>query len=118
MQTVLLFKGKLEHPMNGFVATMDKGTWYLLHGMQKNACDIIKEFDEFILGDVEGIFLTILYPTSTYHSNQQSTGLVMNHTSHLAELNVKNTGQIVIQCSGRNTLSCNKITWKIVTMSK
>jgi len=87
-QTVLFaVKGKPEHIMNGFVATTDKGTQYLLHGMQKNSTDIIKDFKAYVLGDVEGIFLNILYPTD--HSNQQSTGLVMNHNGCLSELKRK-----------------------------
>jgi len=73
--------------MNGFVAATDKGARYLLHGMQKNASDIIKDFEAYVLGDVQGIFLTILYPTD--HSNQQSTGLVMNHNGRLSELKRK-----------------------------
>jgi len=73
--------------MNRFVATTDKGTQYLLHGMQKNPTDIIKDFEAYVLGDVEGIFLTILYHTD--HSNQQSPGLVMDHNGRLSELKRK-----------------------------
>jgi len=46
---------------------------------------------------------------------QQSVDQVQGHGLNLTwwkvdHGDVKNTGQIVIQCSGRNTQSCNKIT--------
>jgi len=44
-------------------------------------------------------------PTSTL-----SQYFVLESGAQSLEVSVKNTAQIVIQCSGRNTESCNKIT--------
>ena len=47
-------QGKPEHPMNGFVVASEKANWYLLHGMRRDALDIVKEFKSHILADLEG----------------------------------------------------------------
>jgi hypothetical protein len=47
-------QGKPEHPMNGFVAASEKASQYLLHGMKKQPFDIVKEFESYVLGDLEG----------------------------------------------------------------
>ena len=49
--------GKPEHTMNGFVTTSEKGGRYLLHGMKKHLSDIVKEFESYVLGDLEGAHL-------------------------------------------------------------
>lgn len=55
MQTLLLaVKGKPEHPMEGYVTTSDKGARFLLYGLKKHATDLAKEFESYVLGDVEG----------------------------------------------------------------
>ena len=55
MQTFLFaVKSKPEHTMNGFVATSDKAARYLLHGLQKHSSDIVKDFESYVLGDLEG----------------------------------------------------------------
>src|SRR6266481_2741436 len=58
-------QGKPEHPMNGFVAASEKASQYLLHRMKKHASDIVKEFESYVLADLEGmcskyIFFTVL----------------------------------------------------------
>ena len=50
-------KGKVEHPMEGFAAVSDKAVRYLLHGMRRHTMDILKEFEAYILGDMEGMVL-------------------------------------------------------------
>lgn len=56
MQTFLFaVKGKPEHTMPGFVAVSEKGGRYLLHGMKKLSSDIVKEFEAYVLGDVDGL---------------------------------------------------------------
>ncbi|KAF8509745.1 hypothetical protein JB92DRAFT_3144615 [Gautieria morchelliformis] len=73
MQT-MLFAGKPEHTMDGFFAASEKGSRYLLHGMKKNASDIVKEFEAYALGDVQGI--------------------VLNHNARLADIKGKIHGMI------------------------
>jgi hypothetical protein len=70
IQTFLFaVKGKPEHPMASFIAASDKASRYLLHGMKKHTSDIVKEFESYVLGDIEG--------------------LVLNHNGRLAELKSK-----------------------------
>ncbi|KAF8489858.1 hypothetical protein JB92DRAFT_2835985 [Gautieria morchelliformis] len=67
METFLFaVKGKPEHSMPGFFAASEKGSRYVLHGMKRHTADLIKEFESYVLGDVEG--------------------LILNHNGHLAEL--------------------------------
>ncbi|KAF8495024.1 hypothetical protein JB92DRAFT_2834855 [Gautieria morchelliformis] len=62
-------KGKPEHPMPGFYVSSAKAGWYLLHGMKKHTSDITKEFEAYVLADIEG--------------------LAMNHNARLTELKCK-----------------------------
>jgi hypothetical protein len=62
IQTFLFaVKGKPEHPMAGFVTASDKGFRYLLHGMKKHTSDIVKDFESFVLADIEGELLRVLH---------------------------------------------------------
>jgi hypothetical protein len=54
---LFVVKGKPEHPTESFVAMTDKAALYLLHGMKKHSSDIAKEFEAYVLGDVEGVCL-------------------------------------------------------------
>ena len=60
-------KGKAEHPIEGFAAVSDKAARYLLHGMRKHTSDILKEFEAYVIGDIEGtlVFEIILVFTGT-----------------------------------------------------
>jgi len=49
-------KGQPEHLMEGFFTSSGKAQWYLLHGMKKHSSDIIKEFESYVLADIEGGF--------------------------------------------------------------
>ncbi|KAF8494789.1 hypothetical protein JB92DRAFT_2834880 [Gautieria morchelliformis] len=58
METFLFaVKGKPEHSMPGFFAASEKGSCYVLHGMKRHTADLIKEFESYVLGDVEGLIL-------------------------------------------------------------
>ncbi|KAF8479863.1 hypothetical protein JB92DRAFT_2837753 [Gautieria morchelliformis] len=54
---IFAVKGKPEHTMEGFCAASDKGSRYLLNGMKRHTADIIKDFEAYVLGDVEGLVL-------------------------------------------------------------
>jgi hypothetical protein len=55
IETVLFaVKGRVEHTMEGFIATSEKASRYLLHGMKRHSSDIIKEFESYVLADVPG----------------------------------------------------------------
>jgi hypothetical protein len=47
-------KGKPEHSMSGVFISSSKAWQYLLHGMKKHSSDILKEFESYVLADVEG----------------------------------------------------------------
>ena len=47
-------KGRPEDSMEGFFASSGKAGRYLLHGMKKHTSDIIKEFESYVLADIEG----------------------------------------------------------------
>jgi len=49
-------KGRPEHLMEGFFALSGKAGRYLLHGMKKHTADVIKEFESYVLADIEGDF--------------------------------------------------------------
>jgi hypothetical protein len=57
-------KGKPEHTMEGFIAALEKASRYLLHGMKKHTSDIVKEFESYVLNNVEGISAVNLILTS------------------------------------------------------
>jgi len=42
--------------MEGFFTSSGKAGQYLLHGMKKHTLDIIKEFESYVLADIEGEF--------------------------------------------------------------
>ncbi|KAF8587115.1 hypothetical protein K439DRAFT_1614547 [Ramaria rubella] len=53
VETILFaVKGEPEHSLPGFVATSEKGNNFLLHGMKKHTSDIAKEFESYVLSDV------------------------------------------------------------------
>ncbi|KAF8523632.1 hypothetical protein JB92DRAFT_3140723 [Gautieria morchelliformis] len=58
MQTVLFaVKGKPEHTMDRFCVASEKGHHYMLLGMKKPTSDLVKEFEAYVLGDVQGLLL-------------------------------------------------------------
>ncbi|KAF8527361.1 hypothetical protein JB92DRAFT_3107689 [Gautieria morchelliformis] len=54
---IFAVKGKPEYTMEGFCAGSDKCSRYLLNGMKRHTADIIKEFEAYVLGEVEGLVL-------------------------------------------------------------
>ncbi|KAF8574626.1 hypothetical protein K439DRAFT_1624170 [Ramaria rubella] len=67
MQSFLFaVKGKIEHTLEAFIWCSEKANRYLLHGMKKHASDIAKEFEAYVLADLEDI--------------------ILNHNGRLAEL--------------------------------
>jgi len=55
-------KGKHEHTMPGYFAATGKAGRYLLHGMKRHTAEILKEFEAYILGDMEGkLFLMLAF---------------------------------------------------------
>ncbi|KAF8580818.1 hypothetical protein K439DRAFT_1619490 [Ramaria rubella] len=71
VETILFaVKGKPEHSLPGFVAPSEKGNNFLLHGMKKHTSDIAKEFESYVLSDVNGTDLYYIicnYGTDTSH---------------------------------------------------
>ncbi|KAF8586197.1 hypothetical protein K439DRAFT_1615337 [Ramaria rubella] len=58
VETILFaVKGKSEHSLPGFVATSEKGNNFLLHGMKTHTSDIVKEFESYVLSNVNGLTL-------------------------------------------------------------
>ncbi|KAF8577283.1 hypothetical protein K439DRAFT_1622214 [Ramaria rubella] len=50
-------KGKIEHTSEAFIWCSEKADCYLLHGMKKHTSDIAKEFEAYVLADIEGVIL-------------------------------------------------------------
>ncbi|KAF8586499.1 hypothetical protein K439DRAFT_1615044 [Ramaria rubella] len=71
VETILFaVKGKPEHSLPSFVATSEKGNNFLLHRMKKHTSDIAKEFESYVLSDVNGTDLYYIicnYGTDTSH---------------------------------------------------
>ncbi|KAF8573703.1 hypothetical protein K439DRAFT_1665703 [Ramaria rubella] len=70
METMLFaVKGHAEHSMPEYISVSAKADHYLIHGLKKYTSDIAKEFETYILTDVDG--------------------LTLNHNGRLAELKRK-----------------------------
>ncbi|KAF8577220.1 hypothetical protein K439DRAFT_1622256 [Ramaria rubella] len=67
-------KGKIKHTSEAFIWCSEKANHYLLHGVKKDASDIAKEFEAYVLADIEGV--------------------ILNHNGQLAELKGKICGAI------------------------
>ncbi|KAF8576040.1 hypothetical protein K439DRAFT_1623142 [Ramaria rubella] len=58
METFLFaVKGKPEHSMPGYVACSTKGERFLVHGIKKTTGDIVKDFETYVLTDLQGLTL-------------------------------------------------------------
>ncbi|KAF8584765.1 hypothetical protein K439DRAFT_1616489 [Ramaria rubella] len=70
METFLFaVKGKPEHSMPSYVACSAKGEQFLVHGIKKTTGDIVKDFETYVLTNLQG--------------------LTLHHNSHLAKLKRK-----------------------------
>ena len=109
---IFAVRGKLEHPIDGFVAATEKASHYLLHGMRKHSSNIIKEFESFVLSDVQGICLIF----GLKKVAEVVTGLVLNHNGRLAELKAKIRLEIreglgmLSRCQPLTHANCNAVT--------
>ncbi|KAF8589571.1 hypothetical protein K439DRAFT_1612586 [Ramaria rubella] len=65
-------KGKAEHCMPGYISVLGKAECYLIHGLKKYTSDIVKEFETYVLTDVDAF-----------------KGLTLNHNGCLTEIKRK-----------------------------
>ncbi|KAF8573307.1 hypothetical protein K439DRAFT_1625171 [Ramaria rubella] len=73
METILFaVKGKAEHSMPGYISVSGKAEHYLIHRLKKYTSDTVKEFEKYVLTDVDAFI-----------------GLTLNHNGHLAEIKRK-----------------------------
>ncbi|KAF8580521.1 hypothetical protein K439DRAFT_1619743 [Ramaria rubella] len=73
METILFaIKGKAEHSMPGCISVSGKAEHYLIHGLKKYTSDIVKEFETYVLTDVDAF-----------------KGLTLNYNGRLTEIKRK-----------------------------
>lgn len=54
MPFLFAVKNQSDHSVGGSFAASEKGSRYMLHGMKRHTTNIIKKFEAYVLGNIEG----------------------------------------------------------------